>query len=159
MRFRYFLIASMTLTTLAAAGARAQAAGAAGAAVTAGAAVMVPGLWEITVQTVSPILAAPLTHTVCIDKMHVTKPEPPKSKAHDDCQVLPEAAASNQTAYTVHCAKKNVTSTSRFTYSGDHFDGTVTIKSAGGEVQQVFTAVRLSDCDDDLPVSAAPPAH
>jgi hypothetical protein len=114
----------------------------------AGPAVLVPGLWEITMQTRSPILAAPISHTVCIDKTQVTKPEPPKSKAHDDCQVLPDAASANQTAYTVRCAKRKVTSTSRFTYSGDHFEGTVTIKTADGEVQQVYTAVRIGDCDD-----------
>jgi hypothetical protein len=121
---------------------------------------MVPGLWEITVQTKSPVLAAPVSHTVCIDKTHVAKPELPKSKARDDCQVTPDAAAANEAAYTVHCAKKNVTSTSRFTYLGDHFNGSVTIKNADGEFQQVYTAVRISDCDDALPDPApAPPVH
>jgi hypothetical protein len=126
-----------------------------------GTAVMNPGLWEITVQTRSPILAAPISHTVCIDNTQVAKPEPPKSKAHDDCQVRPDTAAANETAYTVRCAKRNVTSTSRFAYSADHFEGTVTIKTASGEVQQVFTAARIGDCED-LPhglAVAPPPTH
>jgi Protein of unknown function (DUF3617) len=128
------------------------------AAPPAGAAVMLPGLWEITIQTRSPILAAPVSHTVCIDKTQVTKPEPPKSKPKDDCQVLPDAAAANQTAYTVRCTKRKSSSTSRFTYSGDHFDGTVTTTLPEGEFQQVYTAVRIGDCD--LPdVPANPPAH
>jgi hypothetical protein len=136
-------------------------AGSASAQATAptGPAVMVPGLWEITVQTRTPILAAPISHTVCIDKAHVARPDPPKSRPSDDCQVTPEASAGNETAYTVRCAKKNITSTSRFTYSGDHFTGTVTITPAAGEpVQQVYTAVRVSDCDDQPDLSATPPA-
>jgi hypothetical protein len=123
----------------------------------AGAAVMVPGLWEITVQTKSPIVGPPITHTACIDKAHVTRPDPPKSRASDDCQVSPNSSAANETAYTVHCAKGNVTTTSRFTYSGDHFDGTVTIVTAKGEIHQVYTAKRISDCDDspvDPPVTS-----
>jgi len=44
-------------------------------------------------------------------------------------------------------------STSRFIYSGDHFDGTVTIVRAKDEVHQVYTAKRISDCDD-LPADA-----
>ena len=151
MRHRLFLATLLVLAALTAGNARAQA---------AGAAVMVPGLWEITVQTRSPILAAPITHTVCIDKAHVTRPEAPKSKPTDDCQVLPDAAAGNETAYTVRCAKRHVTSTSRFTYSGDHFNGTVTITPASGEqIQQVYTAVRISDCYDLPDLSATPPAN
>jgi hypothetical protein len=127
-----------------------------------GAAVLTPGLWEITVQTTSPVAAAPMSHTVCIDKLHVTKPEPPKSKASDDCKVLPDAAAANETAYTVHCGKKKTTSTSRFTYSGDHFSGTLTVQTPGSdEVKQVYTAVRIGDCDEqpDPNPTPAPPAH
>lgn len=109
---------------------------------------MVPGLWEITVQTRSPIVGPLLTHTVCIDKAHVTRPEPPKSKATDDCQVSPDSAAANETAYTVRCAKRKITSTSRFSYSGDHFEGAVTINKADSEIHQVYTAKRIGDCDD-----------
>src|SRR5262249_13609973 len=91
------------------------------------AAVMTPGLWEITVQTKSPILGPPTTHTVCIAKAIVPPPAPPKSKASSDCRVQSDAAASNETAYTIRCAQAGTTSSWRFTYSGDHFDGTATI--------------------------------
>jgi hypothetical protein len=127
---------------------------------TAGPAVLVPGLWEITVQTRSPIVGPVLTHTVCIDKWHVTRPEPPKTKSADDCQVSPDSAAANETAYTIRCTKRKITSTSRFTYSGDHFDGIVTIKTGDEDVRQVYTAVRIGACDD-LPADSTPtpPAH
>ncbi|HXH41020.1 MAG TPA: DUF3617 family protein [Thermoanaerobaculia bacterium] len=152
MGHRSFLATFTVLAALAAGSASAQ------ATAPAGPAVMVPGLWEITVQTQSPVKAAPISHTVCIDKAHVTRPDPPKSRPTDDCQVTPDASAGNETAYTVRCAKRQTTSTSRFTYSGDHFNGTVTITTAGVAVQQVYTAVRIGDCDmPDLP--PAPPAH
>jgi len=118
--------------------------------------VIQPGLWEITVQTRSPILGPPITHTVCIAKARATPPAAPKSKPSDDCQVLADAAAANETAYTTRCAKRNVTSTLRFTYLGDHFDGTATIKTADAEIQQVYTAKRIGDCDEvaDAPVTS-----
>lgn len=142
MRFRIFVATSIVFVALLAHGLQAQ---------TAKPVVMVPGLWEITVQARSPMIGPPITHTVCIDKAHVTRPDPPKSKPNDDCQALPNAAAANETAYTIHCARRNVTTTSRFTYSGDHFDGTVVITTANGEVHQVYTAKRLSDCEEDVP--------
>jgi hypothetical protein len=122
-------------------------------------AVMEPGLWQITVQTVSPVAAAPLSHTVCIDKLHVTKPEPPRSKPSDDCKVTPDAAAANETAYTVRCGKKKTTTSSRFIYASDHFNGTLTVTTAAGDVQQIYTAVRLGDCDDLSDPNVPPPAH
>jgi hypothetical protein len=113
--------------------------------------VMIPGLWEITVQTVSPIKGLPITQTVCIDKAHSTRPSPPKSSASDDCQVSPDATAANETAYTVRCAKRKTTSSARFTYAGDHYDGTVTIVTADAEIHQVHTAKRVGACDEPLP--------
>ena len=142
MRFRYLLITSIIVAASMAASGRAQ---------STGTAVMVPGLWEITVQTRSPILGPPITHAVCIDNAHVTRPDPPKSRRSDDCQVSPNASAANETAYTVRCAKGKATTVSRFIYSGDHFDGTVVITTASGEVRQVYTAKRIGACDDDVP--------
>ncbi len=152
MRHRSFLATFVVLAALTAGSARAQA---------AGAAVMVPGLWEITMQTRSPIVGPLLTHTVCIDKAHSVRPEPPKSKANDDCQVSPDAAAANETAYTIRCAKLKVTSTSRFRYSGNHFDGAVTINTADSEVRQTYTATRIGDCDPspDSDTTTTPPEN
>jgi hypothetical protein len=113
----------------------------------ANAPVMLPGLWEITMQTRSPIVGALLTHTICIDKAQVARPDPPKSRPKDDCQVTPDAAAANETAFTIRCAKRKVTSTSKFTYSGTHYEGTVTINSPDGEVKQVYSALRVGECD------------
>ena len=83
---------------------------------------------------------------------------PPKAKPSDDCQITLDTAARNETNYTVHCAKRKETSTARFAYAGDHFNGTLTIKTEDGEVQQIYTAVRLGACDDMPDVSEIPPA-
>jgi len=112
MRLHYIITISIVFALLIAGHAAAQ---------PAGAAVMLPGLWEITVQTRAPIVGPPITHTVCIDKAHIARPDPPRSRSTDDCQVLPDAAAPNETAYTIRCAKRKVTSSARFSYSGDHF--------------------------------------
>jgi hypothetical protein len=142
MRFRIFGATSLAFVSFAVGSIQAQ---------SAKVPVMLPGLWEITVQTRSPISGPPVTHTVCIDKEHVTKPDPPKSRPSDDCQVLPDASAGNESAYTIRCSKRNIVSTSRFTYSRDHFDGTIVITTANAEVHQVYAAKRIGDCDDDVP--------
>jgi hypothetical protein len=142
MRFRIFVATSIVFAAFIATAVQAQ---------TAKAEVMVPGLWEITVQTRSPIVGPPITQTVCIDKGHATRPAPPKSRASDDCQVTPSASAANETAYTVHCTKRGITSSARFTYAGDHYDGVVTITTPDGEIHQVHTAKRIGDCDEPVP--------
>lgn len=120
--------------------------------------VMQPGLWRVTVQTKSPVVAAPISHEVCIDKANAGRPLPPQSKAGDDCQSLPDSAAANETAFTVRCAKRKLTTTSRFKYAATHFEGTVTMKTPDGEVQQVYTAERIGDCDAAPEVPSSPAA-
>lgn len=122
-------------------------------------AMLIPGLWEISVQTRSPIVGPVLTHSVCIDKAHVARPEPPKSKPTDDCQISLQPAAANETTYSMRCTKRNMSSTSHFTYSGDHYDGTVIITTKTAEIHQVFTAKRISDCTDLPDLTSPPPAH
>ena len=140
MRFRFhFLVIALAVST------------ATSQAQTAAKQVMIPGLWEITVQTVSPVKGPLITQTVCIDKAHSTRPSPPKSRASDDCQVSLDEDAANETAYTVRCAKRKTTSSARFTYAGDHYDGMVTITTADAEIHQVHTAKRIGDCDEPLP--------
>jgi hypothetical protein len=119
--------------------------------------VLLPGLWEITVQTRTPIAGPPITHSTCVTKVESVLPVPPKAKKLDDCQVVPNAAAANEMAYTVRCAKRKVTSAARFTYSGDHFTGTVTIQTDAGEIQQVYSGVRIGDCEDPPEPSPIPP--
>jgi len=149
MHSRFFLALSIAIASLVTRTAEAQ---------SAGTPVILPGLWEITIQPRSPIAGPPLTHRTCIDKDHLMRPDPPRARASDDCQVVRDAAAANEIAYTVRCTKRQLTSSTRITYSGDHFDGAVLIRSANGDVQQVITGKRVGDCDDPtdtLPTSTA----
>jgi hypothetical protein len=120
------------------------------AAVPAPQPLMLPGLWQITVQTRAPIAGIPISHTVCIDKAVLTHPDPPKSGPHDRCQVMSVAGPTNETAYTIQCGNGKPSSSARFTYLGDHFDGTAIVHDGNAEFQQVFTGVRLGDCDENL---------
>ena len=111
---------------------------------------MAPGLWQITLQTKSPLLSAPISHTVCIAAPFTTKPGPPKSRPKDDCQVTSDAGGADETAFTIRCTAKKITSSSRFKYLGDHFEGTTTITEEHLKVEQVYTGTRIGDCDEDL---------
>ncbi len=122
----------------------------------AGPAVLTPGLWQVTTQMKSPTIAAPVSHTICIDKAHVGLPAVPKLKPTADCQVHLDSAASNQVNFTIACSKQNVTAAYKFTYAADHYDGTVSITSADGVIQQTVTAVRLGVCDDLPDLSGVP---
>jgi hypothetical protein len=118
--------------------------------------ILKPGLWSITVQTKTPQEGPAMTQTTCIVRDAGNRPEAPKRRPKDDCQVTTDPGGANETAYTVRCTKQKVTSTARFTYSREHYEGTVLMKLADGtEVQQSYTAVRLGDCDDVLPSAGA----
>ena len=116
--------------------------------------VMNPGQWEITVQTISGSSVAPVTSTVCISDGRARKLEPPKTKPKDDCQLLAGSGLSgNVLSYTLQCSKKQTTTTSRYTYSGDTFEGLVTIQTPRGEIRQQYSGKRVGDCEtQELPL-------
>src|SRR5437764_490436 len=125
---------------------------------------MIPGLWQITVQTTSPASLAPVTHAICVDRALEMRADPPKTKSKDDCQVSLDPSVSNETAFTVRCAKARTSSSSRFKYLGDHVTGTVVMTNASGEIHQDYTATRIGDCEETqpappLPQTPQPPAQ
>jgi Protein of unknown function (DUF3617) len=106
------------------------------------------GRWEITLKTVFPDVSPEMTTIVCITKEQAEKPEPPKGKNDDDCKLdQPAALNGNVLAYTVKCAKHNLTSDVKFTFQGDRYDGEVTVKVNGAETRQLYSARRLGACD------------
>jgi len=120
---------------------------------------MIPGLWEITLQTTSPVAAPPSTYTICVDRALELRADPPKGKAKNDCQVSFDPAATNETAFTVRCTKGKTSSSSRITYLGDHFTGTIVMVSASGaETHQDYKGTRIGDCDETQPAPPLPPA-
>lgn len=105
-----------------------------------------PGLWEITVQLVAPISGEPTTSEICIANDQA-KIKVPKTKAKDDCQATETPSASNEVAYTIQCQKLKRSTTAKFAYYGDHYDGISTTTMNGVEFKMKYTAKRLGACD------------
>ena len=63
---------------------------------------LVPGRWEITLQNELPYAAQPVTYNVCIDAS-AARPEPPKGKPSDPCQIVTGGVAGNVLSYRSRC--------------------------------------------------------
>lgn len=112
-----------------------------------------PGLWEVTIRTESPVPSSPMTTTVCISSEKAKKPpEPPKHKESDDCKVTGGGVTGNVLAYSLKCSKRNATSTFRFEYHGDTYEGIVETKTDAGEVRQIYSGRRVGECDAESQV-------
>jgi hypothetical protein len=116
-------------------------------ATTAAPPVMTPGRWEITIRTEAPVSTPAQTTEICIAKKSAEKPEPPRGKPTDDCKVMNGGLAGNVLAWVTKCSKREVSS--RFTYNGDTYEGTVEIKGEGETIRQVVTARRVGDCPEE----------
>jgi len=112
-----------------------------------------PGLWEITIQMESPLVGLPSTSEVCMSGDQ-DKWKKPKTNPKDDCQAADVPAAANEVSFTVTCAKLKRSTTSKFTYSGDHYEGVAITNLDGIEIRTKYTARRIGTCDAN---SAATP--
>lgn len=119
-------------------------------ATTAGAAqssVLEPGLWEVTIKTQLADATPTLIEQICISKEQAEHPEPPKGRKTSGCEVT-GALTGNMLKYKIKCDRKNTASDAEFTYSGDRYEGVVTIKNDDvGEVRQIYTARRIGECE------------
>ncbi|MDP9194455.1 MAG: DUF3617 domain-containing protein [Acidobacteriota bacterium] len=111
--------------------------------------VLEPGLWEVTIKTQMGDATPTMIEQICISKEQADRPEPPKAKKAADCQVT-GALTGNKSKYQIKCGRKNATSDVEFTYSGDRYEGVVTIKNDDvGELRQVYTAKRIGACPSE----------
>src|ERR1700741_3782101 len=102
--------------------------------------VLEPGLWEVTIKTQLADATPTMVEQICITKEQAEHPEPAKAKKSADCQIT-GALTGNKLKYQIKCGRKNATSDLDFTYSGDRYEGIVTIKNDDvGEIRQVHTA-------------------
>jgi hypothetical protein len=108
---------------------------------------MIPGKWQITLQTISPIEAPPMITSGCVDKAHADKPEPPRAGASDDCQIATSKFDGTDMAYAVQCKKQRRSSETKLTFRGESYSGTVTIHDGDLVIVQRIDAVRLGECD------------
>lgn len=107
---------------------------------------MQPGFWEITIQMVEPSVVPASTSTVCISPTEA-HPEPPKMGRNGDCRVLTLPAQANEVAYTVRCDKSKRSTTARFTYYGDHYEGYAIDKAYAVDVRITYSGKRIGECD------------
>jgi hypothetical protein len=108
--------------------------------------VLQPGLWEVTIKTHLSDATPTLVERICISKEQAEHPQVPKAAKAGDCQVT-GGLSGNKLKYQIKCGRKNASSDNEFTYSGDHYEGVVTIKNDEvGELRQTYTARRIGDC-------------
>jgi hypothetical protein len=110
-----------------------------------------PGKWEITMHTTAPMDAPPMTSVTCISPEAITRIAPPVSKASHDCQLSgPPVLANGVLTYTLTCPKLGRTTTTKMTYSGDTYTGSIVIQHAdGSQMKQTITGKRLGNCDPE----------
>ena len=116
---------------------------------------LTPGRWEITVQTVAPVETPATTTEICISKGDAERLSPPKGKPTDDCQSV-GALHGNSLKYKTTCGKRKRSSDVELTYGGDHYEGVVVVKTEDETVRQIITAKRIGDCDVDPPPVTVP---
>jgi hypothetical protein len=108
---------------------------------------ILPGLWEVTIKTELNGGGPTTIEQICISQDQADHPEPPTTKKNADCQIT-GGLTGNRSKYRIKCGRKNATSDAEFTYSGDRYEGVITIKNDEmGEIRQVYTAKRIGDCD------------
>jgi hypothetical protein len=109
--------------------------------------VIQPGEWEITMQIEGVGSAEPMVTRVCMTRQDVAALAPPKGKGSDDCKVTGGGLTGPVLSYAVKCDKKKVTTQTRITFSGDRYEGTVTITTDGREIRQIMNARRIGECE------------
>jgi hypothetical protein len=107
--------------------------------------ILTPGMWEITMRTVSPRTAPATTIVRCISAEEAQSMKAPESQPTDDCQVTGGVTGS-VLAYTVKCASRNIEAQTRYVFNGDRYEGSVEITEDGRSVRQVYTAKRVGEC-------------
>jgi len=111
------------------------------------------GLWEITIQTESPVVGLPATSEVCLSGDE-DKLKKPKTHPKDDCQAIDVPAASNEVAFTVNCAKLKRSTSVKLSYLGDRYEGIAVTNLDGIEIRTKYTAKRLGACDSNSATAA-----
>jgi uncharacterized protein DUF3617 len=108
---------------------------------------MTPGQWEITIHPLEPFEGPPLTTVTCVTPEMVAKIDGPKTKRTDPCQATPATLVNGVLEYTVNCAKTGRKSSTKITYAGDTYSGTVIVETPNGMIKQSIEAHRLGECD------------
>lgn len=114
---------------------------------------MQEGLWEITSSIEMPGMPAmaPMKNTQCLTKKDLVPQSQEKSQ---DCKITQTGMSGNTVTWTMKCSGEGgeVEGTGKITYSGDTFQGTMTMNiqnpGQGGKMQmtQHMTGHRIGNC-------------
>jgi hypothetical protein len=109
-----------------------------------------PGKWEITMHNTEPVDAPPMINVTCIGPDEIARIAPPVSKASDECKLIaPGTLDRGVLLFMMNCPKLHRKTTSKTTFSGDTFSGTLIMEHADGPTyKQSIEGKRLGDCDD-----------
>jgi hypothetical protein len=109
-----------------------------------------PGKWEITMHTTEPIDSPPMVSVTCIGPDAIARIGPPVSKATDECKVItPGTMDRGVLLVMMNCPKLQRKTTSKTTFAGETFSGTLIMEHANGPTfKQTIEGKRLGDCDD-----------
>lgn len=108
--------------------------------------VITPGMWEITMRTVSPRTAPATTVVRCISAEEAESMKAPESQPTDDCQVTGGGVTGSVLSYTVKCASRNIETRTRYVFNGDRYEGSIDITDEGNTIKQIYTAKRVGEC-------------
>jgi hypothetical protein len=109
-----------------------------------------PGKWEITMHNIEPVDAPPMVNVTCIGPEEIARIAPPVIKASDECKLIaPGTLDRGVLLFMMNCPKLHRKTTSKTTFSGDTFSGTLIMEHANGPTyKQTIEGRRLGACDD-----------
>lgn len=109
-----------------------------------------PGKWEITMHNLEPVDALPLVNVTCIGPEEIARIAPPVIKASDECKLIAPATLDHGVLmFMLTCPKLHRKTTSKMTFAGDTFSGSVVMEHADGPTyKQTIEGKRLGACDD-----------
>lgn len=117
-----------------------------------------PGKWEMTSEVELPGMSMkmpPMTHTVCITKEDLEKPESMVPKPtqrgggeRSDCKISDLKVDGSTVNWTVNCAgERPATGTGKITYAPDSYTGNMDMKMGEREVKVKYSGKYLGECD------------
>jgi uncharacterized protein DUF3617 len=114
------------------------------------AALINPGKWEITMHNTEPIDSPPMVNVTCIGPDEIARIAPPVSKASDECKLIaPGTLDRGVLMFMLNCPKLHRKTTSKTTFAGDTFSGTLVMEHGDGPTyKQTIEGKRLGACDD-----------
>lgn len=117
-----------------------------------------PGKWEISSEVDMPGMTQkmpPMTHTICITKEDLEKPESmvPKpmrrgGEERSDCKISDLKEESGSVSWTMNCGGDHpMTGTGKISYTAESYTGNMDMKMGEREVKIKYSGKYAGECD------------